>query len=97
MPTMNDVETWLRSIGLAQYASTFAANDIDLEVLSELTEQDLMGLGVSLGHRKRLLKAIRAGLLNNRPTIAASSSTSTAVPAPASPRQAERRQLTVMF
>ena len=53
-----DVGDWLRSLGLTQYEALFRENDIDTEVLAELTESDLTGLGVSLGHRKRLLKAI---------------------------------------
>ena len=56
-----DVGGWLRSLGLDQYEATFRANEIDTDVLPELTEIDLEKLGVPLGHRKRLLKAI-AGL-----------------------------------
>ena len=53
-----DVGDWLRSIGLGQYETLFRQNDIDAEVLSELSESDLEKFGVSFGHRKRLLKAI---------------------------------------
>ena len=53
-----DVGGWLRSLGLSQYETLFRQNDIDAEVLNELTEGDLEKFGVSLGHRKRLLKAI---------------------------------------
>ena len=42
---MADVERWLQDLGLAQYARTFAENDIDLEVLPHLSEQDLEKLG----------------------------------------------------
>src|ERR1700722_19742169 len=87
-----DVGDWLRSLGLGQYETLFRQNDIDAEVLSELTEGDLEKFGVSFGHRKRLLKA-----------IASPGSTETAVK-PAAPvalqtstDAAERRQLTVMF
>ncbi len=55
---MTDVQQWLEKIGLAQYADLFAKNDIDWEILAELNEQDLEKLGVSLGHRKKLIKAI---------------------------------------
>ena len=55
-----DIEKWLHSLGLQQYAATFRANCIDAEVLPELSEADLEKLGVVLGHRKRLLKAIAA-------------------------------------
>ncbi|HXD14353.1 MAG TPA: adenylate/guanylate cyclase domain-containing protein [Xanthobacteraceae bacterium] len=84
-----DVGDWLRSVGLGQYEATFRASEIDADILPELTDSDLEKLGVPLGHRKRLLKAI-AGL-----GVAAA-----AAPTP-TPRTAadasERRQLTVMF
>src|SRR6202158_3559409 len=87
-----DVGDWLRSLGLGQYEALFRENEIDAEVLPELTDGDLEKIGVPLGHRKRLLKA-----------IASLGSTETAVK-PAAPvalqtstDAAERRQLTVMF
>src|SRR6516164_2277949 len=81
-----DVADWLRRLDLEQYAPIFAANDIDGEVLPELTADDLIGLGVvSIGHRRKLLAAIAA--LRERPPT----------PAVATSAAAERRQLTVMF
>src|ERR1700751_1296319 len=57
-----DIADWLRRLGLEQYAPAFAANDIETEILPELTAEDLAGLGVtSIGHRRKLLAAI-AGL-----------------------------------
>src|ERR1700694_5466491 len=53
-----DLRLWLQSIGLEQLADTFAANDIDLEILPDLSDEDLKELGLSLGHRRRLLRAI---------------------------------------
>jgi hypothetical protein len=53
-----DIEKWLCGLGLQQYVATFRDNAIDAEVLSELTEADLEKLGIVLGHRKRLLRAI---------------------------------------
>jgi hypothetical protein len=53
-----DVGGWLRNLGLGQYEALFRASDIDADILPELTEIDLERLGVSLGHRKRLLRAI---------------------------------------
>ena len=87
-----DLGGWLRSLGLDQYEATFRANEIDTDVLPELTEIDLEKLGVPLGHRKRLLKAI-AGL------AAAEKLPPTLGPAPVRPETdaAERRQVTVMF
>ncbi len=94
-----DVSDWLRGLGLERYADAFRDNDIDLDLLSELGEADLEKLGVtSLGHRKRLLKAIAA--LSDAPASitapAASVTTDGAQPSRAK-LQAERRHLTVMF
>jgi hypothetical protein len=50
----------LEELGLVQYATVFAENAIDLEILPDLTVADLEKLGVALGHRKRILKAIAA-------------------------------------
>jgi SAM domain (Sterile alpha motif) len=55
-----DIAAWLRSLGLERYIETFRANAIDAEVLPELVEADLGKLGLLLGHRKKLLKAIAA-------------------------------------
>ena len=87
-----DVGGWLRNLGLDQYEATFRANEIDADVLPELTEIDLEKLGVPLGHRKRLLKAI-AGL------AAPEKLAPTLGPTPVRPETdaAERRQVTVMF
>ena len=86
-----DVGAWLRGLGLGQYETTFRESEIDAEVLPDLTEGDLNQLGVPLGHRKRLLKAIAA--LGTGETTAKPPS-----PAPAlSPAAAERRPITVMF
>jgi hypothetical protein len=83
-----DIAAWLKELGLGQYASTFADNDIDFAVLGQLTDVDLKELGISsLGHRKRLLAAIaEKGLA-----------------APARPvhtsavSEGERRQVTILF
>ena len=53
-----DIGGWLRSLGLGQYEATFRESEIDADILPELTEQDLEKLGLPLGHRKRLLRAI---------------------------------------
>jgi SAM domain (Sterile alpha motif) len=50
-----DVVVWLRSLGLGKYEAAFRENEIDADVLPELTELDLEKLGVPLGHLKRLL------------------------------------------
>jgi hypothetical protein len=58
--TMMDIGSWLRSLGLEQYEATFCANAVDADVLRDLTDQDLQKLGVLLGHRHKLLRAIAA-------------------------------------
>jgi class 3 adenylate cyclase/predicted ATPase len=88
-----DVAEWLRGLGLEQYAPAFRDNDIDGEVLRQLTGEDLRELGVrSIGHRRRLLDAISA--LGAVLADVALTAASLDVPAQA---EAERRQLTVMF
>src|SRR5208337_4863932 len=90
--TTMDVAVWLRGLGLQQYEALFRENDIDAEVLSDLTDGDLEKIGVSLGHRKRLLKAIAS-------LGATESAAKPASPAPpsSSTGAAERRPITVMF
>ena len=87
-----DVGEWLRSLGLGQYEATLRDNEIDDAVLSDLTDGDLEKLGVPMGHRKRLLKAIVS--LGSTETTAKPTNPA---PTPTSPDVAERRQLTVMF
>ncbi|MEZ2143298.1 adenylate/guanylate cyclase domain-containing protein [Bradyrhizobium sp. DN5] len=87
---MTAIAEWLASIGLSEYAGRFAENAIDLSVLGDLTEQDLKDLGVLLGHRRKMLRAI-AELRGDVPPAAPTGSKTV-------PREgAERRQLTVMF
>jgi hypothetical protein len=50
---------WLEKLGMSEYAQRFAENDIDVEVLSELTDKDFDRLGVSIGHRRKIIRAIR--------------------------------------
>ena len=56
---MNDrVSAWLENLGLGRYSEAFQQNAITWDVLPELKESDLETLGVLLGHRKILLRAI---------------------------------------
>ena len=89
-----DIGDWLRRLGLGRYETSFRENAVDAAVLLDLTDPDLEKLGVLLGHRKQLLKAI-AGLKH-----------SAGEPRPSGPATkvdlklhdaAERRLLTVMF
>jgi SAM domain (Sterile alpha motif) len=98
-----DVASWLRSLGLERYEPVFRENEIDADVLPELTELDLEKLGVPLGHRKRLLKAI-ATLCSDAKVQASSAAAALARPSAAEPTSApvaetvgERRHVTVMF
>ena len=84
------IGTWLHGLGLEQYDPVFRDNAIDLETLPDLTEPDLEKLGVLLGHRKRMLRAI--GDLSAVTALARASE-----PAIERAAEAERRQLTVMF
>src|ERR1700682_6376038 len=89
-----DIGGWLRGLGLGQYEATFRESEIDAEVLPELTESDLSQLGVPLGHRKRLLKAIAAlGATEKAPGATVSGPPREDVVS----REGDRRQLTVMF
>jgi class 3 adenylate cyclase/predicted ATPase len=88
---VSTVAEWLASLGMSEYSKRFADNDIDESVLPDLSDQHLKDLGMSLGHRLKLLRAI-SQLAGNAP----------ATPLPAAraePKRetAERRQLTVMF
>jgi len=88
---MEPIAEWLASLGLSEYAQRFAENDIDESVLQHLTDEHLEKLGVSLGHRLKMLRAISG--------LGAAGAIKPELGPPASnPRDAaERRQLTVMF
>jgi SAM domain (Sterile alpha motif)/Adenylate and Guanylate cyclase catalytic domain len=95
-----DLGGWLRSLGLGQYEAAFRENEIDTDVLSDLTELDLEKLGLPLGHRKRLLKAIAnltASIESVGPSSPARSPAAQHAPRPPTEMVAERRQVTVMF
>jgi len=88
--SVSDVAEWLHTLGLERYHQVFEDNDIDGEVLADLDDADLEKLGVSLGHRKKLLKAIS--------TLGADGSDASHDEAPKAPEPpGERRQVTVLF
>jgi class 3 adenylate cyclase/predicted ATPase len=100
-----DVGEWLRGLGLGQYETVFREHTIDMDVLADLKDGELAQIGVSLGDRKRLLKAI-ASLCKIEPSSssrekappAEANLPSTPTPVPlAAGSDAERRPLTVMF
>jgi class 3 adenylate cyclase len=91
MPHPTSVVEWLTTVGLPEYTVRFAENDIDLSVLVHLTDQDLKELGVSLGHRRKLL----AGIAELPGAVRAGSHS-----APSGQMRhddAERRQISIMF
>src|SRR6516165_2562280 len=93
-PTPQSIADWLEKLGLGQYTQCFAENDISFSVLPDLTDQHLKEIGVSLGHRLQLLRAIIE--LTSREKDAAQATVASA--ASAAPQDtAERRQVTVMF
>ena len=87
---MSDLERFLATLGLEQYAAVLAENDVDLDILPSLSDGDLKELGLSLGHRRRLLRALQAGgTTENTAEPPTAPTTTTRV-------EAERRQLTVL-
>jgi class 3 adenylate cyclase/tetratricopeptide (TPR) repeat protein len=88
-----DIGGWLRSLGLGKYEQTFIADAIDGDVLPELTETDFEKLGIPLGDRKRLMKAIRAMAAGSASAVTSRDIGGGAQDAP----PAERRHLTVMI
>src|SRR5215510_9439733 len=110
---MRQIAEWLAKIGLERYTPAFIDNDIDVEVLRYLTDADLEKIGVSLGHRRKLLAAIAelgAGAatparppseLNKQEAAErrGPAPTSVAPPPPSASAEVagERRYLTVMF
>lgn len=79
------IAEWLEKLGLGQYAERFAQNGIDMGVLPELMGEDFDKLGVLLGHRRKMLRAI------------ADLDPAALIASPTPPHDAERRHLTVMF
>jgi class 3 adenylate cyclase/predicted ATPase len=92
---MQEIADWLKTLGMSEYAQRFADNRIDFSVLPDLTDQDLEKLGILLGDRRKMLRAIAKleGGEKSTPAVAI------AAAAPAAPLldTAERRQVTVMF
>ena len=87
---------------MSEYAQRFAENRIDFLVLRDLTDQDLKDLGIVLGDRRKILRAIAE--LGTAPVVAPAGPAAAAAPIPtASPipiaaeAAGERRYLTVMF
>ena len=92
---MGALYDWLEHLGLQQHAGVLTDNDIDLDILRALTDGDLERLGLSLGHRRKLLKA-----LADAPDVPGNESAVRDAQAPrlaSGVQDAERRQVTVLF
>src|SRR5580704_11010729 len=89
---MQQIAGWLEKLGMSEYTRRFAENGIDISILRDLTDQDLKDLGVLLGHRRKILRAISelssAVPLTTEPAVGTE---------PKAQDSAERRQVTVMF
>ncbi len=99
------LEDWLRSIGLGERYGSFRDQGITFDQVADLTEEDLRELGLTIGERKRFVRAVAA--------LRSDASDPTPVPArpaPAPPARsvggsapvldttrAERRPMTIMF
>jgi len=90
---MKDTAEWLKSIGLAEYAQRFAEQAIDVSILRDLTDHDLTVLGVLLGHRRKMLRAIAELDVSTAIAPAGRAAKPERMPS----NEAERRHLTVMF
>lgn len=86
--SVDALQRWLATVGLEQLVPLLRSHDVDLEVLEDLSDAELEKIGVSLGLRKKLLKALdQRRLQHGTPSI----------PIAPEPSVAERRHLTVMF
>ena len=91
-----NVRVWLRGLGLGRYEEKFQDNKIGMDVLGDLTDGDLQELGIPIGDRRRLLRAIAEFVAQQTLTTHGRLT----APAPrsfAELRSAERRPITVMF
>ena len=102
------IEEWLGDLGLGEYASRFVENDIDLSIVRDLSDHDLEKIGVaSLGHRRKLLRAISELDASPAETVSAvkppispperRTAAAGLVTLPAGDLTGERRYLTVLF
>ena len=89
---MQQIADWLEKLGMSEYTERFTENGIDISVLRDSTDQDLKDIGVLLGHRRKILRAIgelgSAAPLTTEPAVGTE---------PKAQDTAERRQVTVMF
>jgi hypothetical protein len=77
---MQQIADWLNSLGMSEYAQRFAENRIDFSVLPDLTDRDLKDLGIVLGDRRKILRAIAE--LGSAPVVAPAGPSATRAPIP---------------
>lgn len=102
---MTKFQDWLTALGLEQYVKILAENDIDFDIISDLAESDFERLGFSLGHRRKLLRALMERARTDTmlraavpfPAPAPAPAPAITHPDPPATTEAERRQVTVMF
>ena len=94
---MSDVGDWLAGLGLAKHIDLFTEHEVDLEVLADITDEDLREIGLPLGARKKVLKATVALAAQVSESAAATDNTARKTSTGEAPKGAEHRQLTVMF
>jgi class 3 adenylate cyclase/tetratricopeptide (TPR) repeat protein len=87
--SVTDIGAWLRDLGLGQYEGAFRESEIEADVLPELTENDLEKIGLPLGPRKRILKALSAIEVGRHAAVGGSHAANRSEP--------EKRLLTVLF
>lgn len=92
---MIEIRTWLAANGLNELYDLLAAHDIGLDILGEITDADLREIGVTLGQRKRLLKALAANPPAAPAAVAAGQTPELPIMRPST--EGERRQLTVLL
>jgi class 3 adenylate cyclase len=93
---VQEIADWLDKLGMSEYTRRFAENRIDFSVLPDLTDQDLEKMGVVLGDRRKIQRAIAA--LADSGKAAQNTAASAAATSGTRPHDtAERRQVTVMF
>ena len=98
---MIDIDDCLRDIGCASHIEAFRDSGVTMDLLGDLSEDDLKELGLNLGDRKRFLRAIAQMSDSSAPESAQEPARGTAASGRPSDSlhhsHAERRRLTVMF
>ncbi|HEY1720324.1 MAG TPA: AAA family ATPase [Magnetospirillaceae bacterium] len=92
----DELKAWLDARGLSACAQILADNAVDLEILPDITDQDLVALGLVLGLRRKLLKAA-ATLRAPDPAAAGPSAPRKKQPDTKPASTGERRYVTILF